>query len=318
MDGPFAVNKSPEGFFPWKTAGVGFGIRLALAPGMHFEFEHLGTTTPFELAEGQHLLGGGPEDQVRLEALPPAFLTLRIEGSRLTVEAMRPFTVNEVFVPPGVPRLVLPGEVVGLPEEMRLKVLQAPDSGARGVGTVAVLKHLLTEGADVIPSRAPTLTCLTGLDVGRIFPLSEAKTEIGRGTQVDLRLRDRAVSRSHARIVREGSTFTLVDLDSPNGVYVNGRRLRVSVALAEGDVLELGQSLLRFQAAVEDSAPPPPESAAVPPPAKDAAVPALPRDASPPSLGGPARRMSRTEVWLIALGVATALAGVLVTYALLS
>ncbi|MFL5349138.1 MAG: FHA domain-containing protein [Hyalangium sp.] len=285
---------------------------------MHFEFEHLGTTTPFELAEGQHLLGGGPEDQVRLEALPPAFLTLRIESSRLTVEAVRPFTVNAVLVPPGVPRLVLPGEVVGLPEEMRLKVLQAPDSGTRGMGTAAVLKHLLSEGADLPPSRAPTLTCLTGLDVGRTFPLSEAKTDLGRGTQVDLRLRDRAVSRSHARILREGSSFTLVDLDSPNGVYLNGRRVKVRTPLAEGNVIELGQTLLRFQAAVEDTAPPAPALAEAPPPVEAAAASALPQDAPPNSLAGPAREMSRAEVWLIGLGVATALAGVLVTYALLS
>src|SRR5437868_12062500 len=178
---------------------------------MHFEFEHLGTTTPFELTDGRHTLGGGPEDHVRLEALPPGFLILRIEGSHVTVEATRTFTVNDVLVPPGVPRLVLPGEVVGLPEEMRLKVLHPPNGGARGMGTVAILKHLLTDGAGLVPSRAATLTCLTGLDVGRTFPLAEAQTEIGRGSRVDFRLRDRSISRAHARILREDLTFTLVD-----------------------------------------------------------------------------------------------------------
>jgi hypothetical protein len=270
---------------------------------MHFEFEHLGTTTPFELAEGQHLLGGGPEDQVRLEALPPGFLTLRIEGSRLTVEAAQSFTVNEVLVPPRVPRLVLPGEVVGLPEEMRLKVLQALDSKSRGVGTVAVLKHLMTEREGLPPSRAATLTCLTGLDVGRTFPLAEAKTHLGRGTSVDFRLRDRAVSRSHARIVRQGSAFTLVDLDSPNGVFLNGRRIRGTAPLVDGAVIELGQTLLRFQAPVED-----PVSTEFPAPPQGAPLPA-------PAV--PAREKPHAGAWLIGLGVATALAGVLVTYALL-
>jgi hypothetical protein len=269
---------------------------------MHFEFEHLGTTTPFELAEGQHLLGGGPEDHVRLEALPPGFLILRIEGSHITVEAVRTFTVNGVLVPPGVPRLVLPGEVVGLPEEMRLKVLQPPDGGTRGVGTVAVLKHLLTDGDGLVPSRAATLTCLTGLDVGRIFPLAEAQTDIGRGTRVDLRLRDRSVSRTHARILREGLTFTLVDLDSPNGVYLNGHRVRRPTPLTEGDVIELGQTLLRFQAAVEETPAPPAE----------------PQDASSPPMASLAQRKAWGEWWFIGLGAATALAGVVVTYALVS
>ncbi|WP_224367342.1 FHA domain-containing protein [Hyalangium versicolor] len=263
---------------------------------MHFEFAHLGTITPFELSEGQHLLGGGSDDHVRLEALPPGFLTLRIEGPRLTVEAAQTFTVNDVKVPPRVPRLVLPGEVVGLPEEMSLKVLQAAQAEGRSVGTRAMLKHLLTEGADELPSRAATLTWLTGLDVGRTFPLAEARTDIGRGTHVDLRVRDRAVSRSHARILREGSTFTLMDLDSPNGVFLNGRRLRSTAALADGDVIELGQTLLRFQAPVEEPA----------------------RSDPPPSLAEPAPEKSRSVGWFIGLGVTMALVGVLVLYSLLS
>jgi hypothetical protein len=282
---------------------------------MHFEFEHLGTTTPFELAEGQHLLGGGPEDHVRLEALPPGLLKLTIEDSRLTVEAAQTFTVNGVRVPPRVPRLVLPGEVVGLPEEMRLKVLQPPESGARGVGTVAVLKHLLTDGDGLVASRAATLTCLTGLDVGRTFPLAEEKTDIGRGTGVDFRLRDRAVSRTHVRILREDLTFTLVDLNSPNGVYLNGRRVRCSAPLAEGDVIELGKTLLRFQAAVEEP-PASTEPTKPPAPTEPAPPPAKPQDAPSPLTAELASRPPVAEGWFIGLGVAMALAGVLITYAL--
>jgi len=282
---------------------------------MHFEFEHLGTTTPFELTDGQHLLGGGPEDQVRLEGLPPGFLKLTIEGSRLTVNAGQTFTVNGVLVPAGVPRLVLPGEIVGLPEEMRLKILDPPEGGSRGVGTVAVLKHLLTDGDGLVPSRAATLTCLTGLDVGRTFPLAEAKTDIGRGTQVDLRLRDRAISRAHVRVLREGPQFTLVDLNSPNGAYLNGRRVKGSTPLADGDVIELGQTLLRFQAAVED--PSPPTEPAEPPALSEPA----PAPTEPPSVlrvspTETALQAPRTEWWLMGLGVVMALAGVLVTYAL--
>ncbi|MFP2934195.1 FHA domain-containing protein, partial [Pyxidicoccus sp. 3LG] len=227
---------------------------------MRFEFEHLGTTTPFELSEGQHLLGGGSEDHIRLEGLPPRLLTLRIESQRLMVEAARTFLVNGVLAPPGVSRLVLPGEVLGLPEEMCLRVLQE-SAGERGVGTVAVLKGLLTGAEELAPSRAATLTCLTGLDVGRTHALAERCTGLGRGSEVALRLRDRAVSRTHARILHDAGGFTLEDLASPNGVFINGQRVRGSAPLADGDVIELGRSLLRFQAPVEEP-PPPPESPA--------------------------------------------------------
>jgi hypothetical protein len=279
---------------------------------MHFEFEHLGTTTPFELAEGQHQLGGSPEDHVRLEGLPPGLLTLTIEGARLTVEAAETFTVNDVFVPRGVARLVLPGEVVGLPEGMRLKVLHAAHAGERGVGTVAVLKHLLTDSEGLVASRAPTLTCLTGLDVGRIFTLAEARTDIGRGADVHFRLRDRAVSRTHARIVREGSAFTVQDLGSPNGVFVNGHRVRRAAPLSDGDTLEVGQTILRFQGAVEEP-PPTPVPAEPPAPVEQAETPA-----PAPDMAMPPERTAPGGWWLIGLGAATALAGVLVTYALVS
>ncbi|MGZ3458331.1 MAG: FHA domain-containing protein [Archangium sp.] len=288
---------------------------------MHFEFEHLGTPTPFELPEGIHQLGGGAGDAVRLEGLPPGLLTLRIESHRLMVEATRIFTVGSVMVPPGVPRLVLPGEVVGLPESMSLKVLDAGGDAGRQVGTVAVLKHLLTDTEEPPPSRAAALLCLTGADVGRSFALAEASTELGRGLEVAVRLRDIAVSRRHARIRHQEGAFLLEDLDSPNGIYLNGRRVAAPSPLHEGDVIELGRTLLRFQAPIAE--PPSPRQEGSPPPAEP--EPASAPDEAPASNEAPAapsgealpeRPRVRWEWWLIGLGAALALVGLLATYAL--
>jgi hypothetical protein len=266
---------------------------------MHFEFEHLGTSTPFELPEGVHLLGGGEGDQVRLEGLPSRLLTLRIESHRLMVEAARTFTVGGVRVAPGVPRLVVPGEVVGLPEGMSLKVLEPEGVAERQVGTMAVLKHLLTDAEALAPSRAATLTCLVGADVGRTFALAEAHTDMGRGKEVAVRLRDLAVSRRHARILHQEGAFLLEDLGGPNGIYLNGRRVREPAPLTEGDVLELGRTLLRFQAPMPEERPTPDE-----PPA------------TPASEDLPERPRVRWEGWLIGLAAALALVGLLATYAL--
>ncbi|NPC68547.1 MULTISPECIES: FHA domain-containing protein [Corallococcus] len=271
---------------------------------MRFEFEHLGTPTPFELTEGHHLLGGGPDDHVHLEGLPPGLLTLRIGSGRLMVEAVRSFTVNAVRVLPGVSRLVVPGEVLGLPDGMCLRVLAEPSAPGRGVGTVAVLKGLLTD-ADTPPSRAASLTCLTGLDVGRCHALAEACTDIGRGDGAALRLRDRAVSRMHARIRREDSGFLLEDLGTPNGVFLNGVRLEASARLADGDVVELGRSLLRFQAAFDEASG---EARPVPRPVAVVEGPSDTGTPRPPE-GGP----RRLEGWIIAGAVALALGALLVT-----
>ena len=295
---------------------------------MRFEFQHLGTTTPFELTEGHHQLGGGPEDHVRLEALPPGLLSLRIEADRLMVEATRTFMVDGVLVPQGVARLVLPGEVLGLPDEMYLRVL-AEATEERTQGTVALLKGLLTGTEPPAPSRAATLTCLTGLDVGRVHALADSRTLLGRGSEATLRLRDRAVSRSHACIAHGEEGFLLEDLGSPNGVFLNGQRVGERTPLSEGDIIELGRTLLRFQAALEEPPPPPPletESAALPPPVEEAgsAEPAAPSEGAPPPMDPRADAVpapietprARLEWWLLGVGVAAALVGLLVTYAL--
>jgi hypothetical protein len=265
---------------------------------MHFEFEHLGTPTPFELPEGLHRLGGGTDDAIHIEGLPPGLLTLHIEGSRLRVEASRTFTVNDVEVPPGVPRLVLPGEVVGLPEEMSLRVLAPHAEDARQVGTVAVLKHLFSDAEAQPPSRAATLTCLTGDDVGRAFTLAEARTDLGRGTEASVRLRDPAVSRRHARVLHQEGTFLLEDLGSPNGVYLNGNRVEAASALKEGDVIELGRTLLRFQAPVEEPSPSP-----------TAPKPPAPEPLTSPET--PIRRPRGDEAWLLGVGAGMALLGLI-------
>jgi len=274
---------------------------------MNFEFEHLGTPTPFELSEGEHLLGGGADDQVRLDGLPPGLLTLRIGEGRLMVEARHPFTVEGVLVPPGVPRLVLPGEVVGLSEDMSLRVRGPARGTERQVGTVAVLKHLLVDLDAPLLSRAASLQCLTGAEMGRTFALAEAVTELGRGQGAAVRLRDRAVSRSHARIRYEEGTFFLEDQDSPNGVFLNGQRVDASPALQEGDIIELGRTLLRFQAPVAEPPEPPPP--ALEPTPEPPASTALENDARE-------RPQGRWEPWLLGLGTALALVGLLATWAL--
>ena len=273
---------------------------------MHFEFEHLGTPTPFELPEGVHQLGGGTDDAIRIEGLPPGLLTLHIEGARLRVEASRTFTVNDVEVPPGVPRLLLPGEVVGLPEQMYLRVLAPGAEDPRQVGTVAVLKHLFSDTEAQPPSRAATLTCLTGADVGRAFTLADASTNLGRGTEASVRLRDLAVSRHHARILHQEGAFLLEDLGGPNGVYLNGKRVDAPSALKEGDVIELGRTLLRFQAPVAEPSPPPA--------APDAPEPA---PLTPPSTP-PDTPTRGHEAWLLGVGVGMALMGLILAWSLAS
>jgi DNA-binding NtrC family response regulator len=72
--------------------------------------------------------------------------------------------------------------------------------------------------------------------------LSGSPLKLGRGADAELRIESGGVSRHHAELVRQGPVFSLRDLGSRNGTFVNGRRVR-HAALSEGDVLRLGDAV---------------------------------------------------------------------------
>lgn len=80
------------------------------------------------------------------------------------------------------------------------------------------------------------------------FALRGPVSTIGREPGCDVVVQRREVSRLHARIERHGLRYILVDVDSANGTYVNGRRLSEPHSLENDDLIGLGSgpSLLRF------------------------------------------------------------------------
>ncbi|MBI2970692.1 MAG: FHA domain-containing protein [Gammaproteobacteria bacterium] len=80
----------------------------------------------------------------------------------------------------------------------------------------------------------------------RRFPITRTIWRIGRGRDNELVLDDSSVSRRHAEIKRaENGTFTLYDRHSLNGVYLNTAKVEQS-RLSEGDIIEIGDIVLRF------------------------------------------------------------------------
>ena len=67
----------------------------------------------------------------------------------------------------------------------------------------------------------------------------------GRSRDCDIQLPDPNVSRRHAELRQEGSTYWIVDLDSTNGLEVNGRRVK-RAKLSDGDTFTLGSTDVRF------------------------------------------------------------------------
>jgi len=69
---------------------------------------------------------------------------------------------------------------------------------------------------------------------------------IGRSSSSDIVVNDKKVSRSHARITYSNGTYIIEDLNSKNGTYVNGSRIRGARQLNPGDIVKIGNSEFTF------------------------------------------------------------------------
>lgn len=89
---------------------------------------------------------------------------------------------------------------------------------------------------------------LIRVDSGSNFVYTLARrTQIGRMPGCDLQLESSAVSRHHAMILTSNSGAIVEDLNSTNGIFVNGVKVRRQM-LRDGDVLTVGEAHFRFEA----------------------------------------------------------------------
>lgn len=96
--------------------------------------------------------------------------------------------------------------------------------------------------------RARNFRMLTveGVPPGAVYAV-EGTSRIGRSEESDIVLNDPSVSRTHAVVEIAAGRATLRDLDSTNGTFLNGRRIRAET-LRDGDEVQLGNTRLRFEA----------------------------------------------------------------------
>jgi pSer/pThr/pTyr-binding forkhead associated (FHA) protein len=91
------------------------------------------------------------------------------------------------------------------------------------------------------------LVMVAGPEAGTEYDLTVNLYVIGRSDEANLRIDDPSISRAHARLDGDEQAWTISDLDSINGIIVNGAR-RDDYLLKSGDVIELGIVKLRFVA----------------------------------------------------------------------
>jgi two-component system cell cycle response regulator len=101
-------------------------------------------------------------------------------------------------------------------------------------------------------ARAADHACLvhiypTGPNMGMRYPLGGNVLILGRGEDCDIRINDHSVSRRHARIEPSDGGFSVADLQSTNGTFINDVPKSVT-SLKDGDYLRIGNCIYRFLA----------------------------------------------------------------------
>lgn len=97
-------------------------------------------------------------------------------------------------------------------------------------------------GLEPEPEPEPAATVTVN---GKSHDLQKPSVVIGRSKEADIRVSDPNVSRRHAEIRQEGSTYWIVDLGSTNGISVNGHALK-RAKLDDDDRITLGSTEIVF------------------------------------------------------------------------
>jgi Inner membrane component of T3SS, cytoplasmic domain len=130
------------------------------------------------------------------------------------------------------------GEATALHEGVSLREADAPTGGRRTV-LLADARKLPVVGWFV---------ALTGEQKGEDFRIREGPNTIGSAPDADIVLRDSAISGKHASLRYKDERFTITDLDSTNGTFLNERADPIArEELKDNDVVRLGGVSLKFK-----------------------------------------------------------------------
>lgn len=115
-----------------------------------------------------------------------------------------------------------------------------------------LLRRELRGGTSAQDDRAPGDLLViepaqSGYDVSERIPLLRVSS-VGRDEGNAVVLEDTFISGEHARLMWNGRGWTVQDLESTNGTYVNGKRIKKSAAVRPGDTLQFGNVKVKLVA----------------------------------------------------------------------
>ncbi|MET9395615.1 FHA domain-containing protein [Streptomyces sp. NPDC006624] len=211
---------------PAQAGGIGFGQPSASGAGAGSD--------PY----ASHAPGGQPRQEDPMSALVCTRCGNRnAENSRFCSNCGAPLR---------------PGAAPERPSEttstISISGLEAYDSETTGQTPMPTLSPEAQAAVDALPLGSALLVVRRGPNSGSRFLLDGDLTTAGRHPQSDIFLDDVTVSRRHVEFRRgQDGSFTVADVGSLNGTYVNRERID-QVALNNGDEVQIGKYRLVFYA----------------------------------------------------------------------
>ena len=92
----------------------------------------------------------------------------------------------------------------------------------------------------------PSLVVIAGPGLGHQYDLSDTIVDIGRQEDCVISVPSSKVSRRHASVQRVLGRYTVTDLGSTNGTFLNGRKLDKAEMLKDGDKVQVGELVLKY------------------------------------------------------------------------
>ena len=128
----------------------------------------------------------------------------------------------------------------------------------RDEDTTMLTKSIIPHLREVVAAeRAHYLFIVDGPDKGRRIPIGANPVVIGRSAPADIVLQDPQISRNHCRVCLAMDEIIVIDLESSNGTYIDGKRLAGGGPLGVGARLQVGSHVLeheyRIRKEVEES-----------------------------------------------------------------
>ncbi len=100
----------------------------------------------------------------------------------------------------------------------------APDEAAKRPQSTEPEAPELPELAPLRRDMRYSLAVIAGSHAGSVFPIDKPRVFLGRGSAMDVQIKDSEVSRKHAMLEVRNDDVVIVDLGATNGIWVGGER----------------------------------------------------------------------------------------------